>query len=139
MIKESEKLSERVKKCLESVNILKEKKNELNYEINYYIEFENNLNKINEIEQKIKKCNSNNIKITFEINNNDIENIIQNIGCLNNDDEIVNQINNQVEEEYGISGIHRRRRSKKKIRELKYNIDKIRDYIEKYLINGDFE
>ena len=113
MIKESEKLSERVKKYLESVNILKEKKNELNYEINYYIEFENNLNKIDEINQKMIRLISNKIKITFEINNNDIENIIQKIGCLNNDDEIINQIYNQVEEEYGISGYIRRRRSKK--------------------------
>ena len=98
---------------MESVNILKEKKNELNYEINYYIEFENNLNKIDEINQKMIRLISNKIKITFEINNNDIENIIQKIGCLNNDDEIINQIYNQVEEEYGISGYIRRRRSKK--------------------------
>ena len=29
--------------------------------------------------------------------------------------------------------------AKNKIRELKYNIDEIRVFIEKYLINGDFE
>ena len=35
--KESEEISENVKKSLESVNILKDKTSELNYEINYYI------------------------------------------------------------------------------------------------------
>ena len=137
MIKESEKLSERVKKCLESVNILKDKKNELNYEINYYIEFENNLNKINEIEQKIYKCNSNNIKITFEFNNNEIENIIKKIGYIKIqyiDDDKTNQIYEQLEEEYGISGFIEEEEAKKKIRQLNYNIEKINEWIENDLV-----
>ena len=139
MIKESEKLFERVKKCLESVNILKDKKNELNYEINYYIEFENNLNKINEIEQKIKKCNSNNIKITFEFNNNEIENIIKKIGYIKIqyiDDDKINQIYEQLEEEYCISGFIEEEEAKKKIRQLNYNIEKINEWIENDLVNG---
>ena len=137
MIKESEKLSERVKKCLESVNILKDKKNELNYEINYYIEFENNLNKINEIEQKIYKCNSNNIKITFEFNNNEIENIIKKIGYIKIqyiDDDKTNQIYEQLEEEYWISGFIEEEEAKKKIRQLNYNIEKINEWIENDLV-----
>ena len=96
IIKESEKLSEKVKKCLESVNILKEKNSELNYEINYYIEFENNLIKIDEIEQKIIRFISNKIKITFEINNNDIETTIKKIGYIKNE----YKDDNREEEEY---------------------------------------
>ena len=46
IIKDCEKLNEKVKKCLESINKLNDTKNELNYVINYYIEFGNNLNKL---------------------------------------------------------------------------------------------
>ena len=46
IIKDCEKLNEKVKKCLESINKLNDIKNELNYVINYYIEFGNNLNKL---------------------------------------------------------------------------------------------
>ena len=45
IIRESEKISEKAKKCLDSVNELeaiKEKNKELNFEINFYIEFEKN-------------------------------------------------------------------------------------------------
>ena len=124
---------------MESVNILKDKKNELNYEINYYIEFENNLNKINEINQKMIRLISNKIKITFEFNNNEIENIIKKIGYIKIeyiDDDKINQIYEQLEEKYGISGFIEEEEAKKKFRQLNYNIEKINEWIENALVNG---
>ena len=134
IIKQSEKLNEKVKKCLESVNKLNDIKNELNYEIYYYIEFSNELNKINELNQKMIKCNSNNIKITFEFNINELENIIKKFGNINqnelSDDEKVNQIYNQLEAEYGISGFVEEEIAKNKIRELKCDYEQLYDWIE---------
>ena len=104
--------------------------------INYYIEFGNNLNKINELNQKMIKCNSNNIRITFEVNNKELENIIKKFGNINqnelNDDEKVNQIYNQLEAEYGISGFVEEEIAKNKIRELKYDYEQLYDWIESY-------
>ena len=102
--------------------------------INYYIEFENNLNKINELNQKMIKCNSNNIRITFEVNNKELENIIKKFENINqnelNDDEKVNQIYNQLEAEYGISGFVEEEIAKNKIRELKCDYEQLYDWIE---------
>ena len=56
IVKESEKLPIKVKQSLDSINKVKEikdKENELSSEINYYIEFENNLNKIDELNKSI--------------------------------------------------------------------------------------
>ena len=134
IIKDCEKLNEKVKKCLESINKLNDIKNELNYVINYYIEFGNNLNKINELNQKMIKCNSNNIRITFEVNNKELENIIKKFGNINqnelNDDEKVNQIYNQLEAEYGISEFITEEIAKNKIRELKCDYEQLYDWIE---------
>ena len=70
IMKESEKLPLKVKNSLDSIealNRIKNKEDELSSEINYYIEFEDNMNKIEEINKTIDKCNSNNgIKISFE-------------------------------------------------------------------------
>ena len=134
IIKDCEKLNEKVKKCLESINKLNDIKNELNYVINYYIEFGNNLNKINELNQKMIKCNSNNIRITFEVNNKELENIIKKFGNINqndiSDDEKVNQIYNQLEAEYGISEFITEEIAKNKIRELKCDYEQLYDWIE---------
>ena len=134
IIKDCEKLNEKVKKCLESINKLNDIKNELNYVINYYIEFGNNLNKINELNQKMIKCNSNNIRITFEVNNKELENIIKKYGNINqnelSDDEKVNQIYNQLEAEYEISEFITNEIAKNKIRELKCDYEQLYDWIE---------
>ena len=138
IIKQSEKLNEKVKKCLESVNKLNDIKNELNYEIYYYIEFSNELNKINELNQKMIKCNSNNIKITFEFNINELENIIKKFGNINqneiNDEIKVNQIYNLIEVDYGISDFIEEEKAKKIIRELKCDIEQIIVWVENDLL-----
>ena len=124
IIKESEKLSGKIKKCLESTNILKEK-NELNFEINYYIEFENNLNDIEEINTKINiNCNKNKIKITFEVNNKELENSIKKFGRINQnnfndiDYEKINEMCDELEDEYAISELIDEETAKEKIKEL---------------------
>ena len=80
------------------------------------------------------KCNSNNIRITFEVNNKELENIIKKFGNINqnelNDDEKVNQIYNQLEAEYGISGFITEEIAKNKIRELKCDYEQLYDWIE---------
>ena len=66
IIKEYDKLLNNNKICLDNGKEIKDKwnkENELPYVINCCIEFENNLNKIDEINQKIIKCNQ--IKIKF--------------------------------------------------------------------------
>ena len=86
IVKESEKLPLKVKQSLESINEIKEIPNiekELSSEINYYIEFENNLNKIEEINKTINKCNSNKTRIVFESNYNQLENLIKKFGNIN--------------------------------------------------------
>ena len=74
-----------MRKSLESINDIKgikDEENELNSEINYYIEFENNLNKIDELKKSINKSNSNKIKINFEYNNKELLTIIKKFGIL---------------------------------------------------------
>ena len=95
IVKESDKLPLKVKQSLESINDIneiREKENELNSEINYYIEFENNLDKIDEINKIINKCNSNKTKLSFEYNINELENIIKKFGDVKKyikDDNII--------------------------------------------------
>ena len=87
IVKESEKLPIKVKQSLDSINKVKEikdKENELSSEINYYIEFENNLNKIDELNKSIIKCNSNKSKIIFDYNKDEIENNIKIFGNIKN-------------------------------------------------------
>ena len=140
IIKEIENLSKKVKEGLESINLLKEK-NELNYEINYYIEFENNFNKINEINEKLIEFNSKEIVINFEINNNEIENIIKKIGNINknvfDDYEKVDQIYIELDDNYTISNLIEEEEVKRKIRELNYDKDEIFMWAEKVIYNLD--
>ena len=87
IVKESEKLPIKVKQSLDSINKIKEikdKENELSSEINYYIEFENNLNKIDELNKSIIKCNTNKSKIIFEFIKDEIENNIKIFGNIKN-------------------------------------------------------
>ena len=86
IIRESEKLPGKIKKCLESGDEIKNKwnkENELSEAINYCIEFGNSLDKIDEINQKINKCNSNEIEIDFEIDKKKFEEEIKTLGILN--------------------------------------------------------
>ena len=138
IIKEIETLSEKIKEGLESINLLKEK-NELNYEINYYIEFENNFKKIYEIYYKLIEFNSKEIVINFKINNNEIENFIKKIGNINKnvfyDDEKVDELYIELENNYGISGYLEEEVVKEKIRELNYDMDQIFRWAESVIYN----
>ena len=90
IVKECDKLPNNIKKCLDNGKDIKDKwnkENELPYVINCCIEFENNLNKIDEINQKIIKCNSNKIKILFEIKEKNIEEKIKKLGNIKEDDD----------------------------------------------------
>jgi len=86
IIKESEKISGKTKKCLDSVNdlnIIKEKNKELNFEINFYIQFEKNLNEIDELIQIINKLNSKTYELNLEVNNDKLESDIKKFGKIN--------------------------------------------------------
>ena len=66
-------MSGKVKKFFDKGNEIKENEkqgNELCYLINYYIEFENNLKKIYEINEKIESYKKYKIKINFECDEN---------------------------------------------------------------------
>ena len=55
----------------------------------------------------------------------------------NGDDEEVNNLYQELEDEYGISGFIEEEAAKAKIRELNCNRDQIVDWIENNLLNGD--
>jgi hypothetical protein len=80
IIEENEKLPLKIRKSFDSINDIKNKEIELNSEINYYLEFENNLNKIDELNKSINKYNSSQKEIIFEYNNDEILNLIKNFG-----------------------------------------------------------
>ena len=90
IILESDKLPNKVKKCLDNGKEIKDKwnkENELSYVINYCIEFENNINKIDEINQKINNCNSNKIKLEFDVKEKRFDNKIKKLGYIKGDYE----------------------------------------------------
>ena len=90
IILESDKLPNKVKKCLDNGKEIKDKwnkENELSYVINYCIEFENNINKIDEINQKINNCNSNKIKLEFDVKEKRFDNKIKKLGYIKGDNE----------------------------------------------------
>ena len=85
MIRESEKLPGTIKKCLDSGDMIRDKwnkENELSEAINYYVVFRNNINQIDEINQKINKCNSNKVRIFFENNKKGLEETVKKFGNL---------------------------------------------------------
>lgn len=90
-IKETEKLPGKVKKSLEKGGIIKEKwnkENEISSAINDCLEFEENLKKINDVTQKIKKYNSKKISIVFTSNTKKLGKEIKNFGLITEDGEI---------------------------------------------------
>ena len=113
IIEENEKLPLKIRKSFDSINDIKNKEIELNSEINYYLEFENNLNKIDELNESINKYNSKKAKIIFEYNNEEILNLIKSFGNLKKENKndieqniiinefnfIANPLNNLIEEE----------------------------------------
>ena len=88
IIKESEKLPNKIKKSLETGKTADKEwndDNKLKYFINECINIENNINEINKINEKIKNCNLNqNIKINFIPEENEINKFIQTIKTFGN-------------------------------------------------------
>lgn len=83
--KESENLPFKLKESLDSIGELEEiknKQNKLSSEINYYIKFENNMNKIEEINKTINNCNSNQIDVSFKYDFSELENTIKEFGSI---------------------------------------------------------
>ena len=100
IIKESEKLSNKIKISLEKGKLIDKEWNEdnLNSLINDCVNIENNIEEINKINENIKKCNLNkNMKITYNIEEEEIKNLINNI---NNFGKIIND--NNLYEDFNI-------------------------------------
>ncbi len=135
IVKESEKLPIKVKQSLESIKDIKEikdKENEISSEINYYIEFENNLNKINEMNKSIIKCNSNKSKIIFDYNKNELENIIKKFGKIEKKDmELVyNNLAEQTFQELEFYGFDLGKEQMiSLIKENNFNKENVQNYI----------
>ena len=135
IVKESEKLPIKVKQSLESIKDIKEikdKENELSSEINYYIEFENNLNRLDELNKSIIKCNSNKSKIIFDYNKNEIENIIKKFGKIEKKDmELVyNNLAEQIFQELKFYGFDLGKQQMiGLIKENNFNKENVQNYI----------
>ena len=87
LIKDSEKLPNRIKESLEKSQIIDkdwEDNNKLNILINDSINIENNINEINIINSKLKVYNSKNLTIKFSPKENEISDFINSIKDLGN-------------------------------------------------------
>ena len=137
--REIERLSNKVKQILESNNNIKDKNNELSYEINNYIQFEKNFDKVEEIHKIMANCFKKKVKISFKYNNNELDNIIKNFGEIKEEkdiDEEVDKLYQELEDDYGISGYIEEAAAKLKIRELNLDREAIIEWIENSLISG---
>ena len=100
IIKKSEEFPEDVKNCLESGNSIKERKNkngELTFEIHYFMEFENKINKLVEKNKKLDKFSSNQTKIFFKKEEKNLNNEIKKFGNLKF--ELINNIKDEEEQQ----------------------------------------
>ena len=101
IIKESEKLPSNIKNCLEYGFQIKnkwDKEEELSDAINCSIEFENNLNKIDEMNENMAKCNSSKTKISFKITKEKIEEDIAELGFIVVNDEKDEEYEKEIDE-----------------------------------------
>ena len=124
---------------MESNNNIKDKNNELSYEINNYIQFEKNFDKVEEIHKIMANCFKKKVKISFKYNNNELDNIIKNFGEIKEEkdiDEEVDEIYQELEDDYGISGYIEEAAAKLKIRELNLDREAIIEWMENSLISG---
>ena len=103
MIRENEKLPNLIKKSLEKGKLIDKEWNENNLSalIKDCIDIENNIKKLNEIDENIKKNHLNkNIKIDFSLEDYKIKKIldkIKNIGEITINDETINNIYNDFD------------------------------------------
>ena len=89
-----------MKNCLESENSIKERKNkngELTFEIHYFMEFENKINKLVEKNKKLDKFSSNQTKIFFKKEEKNLKNEIKKFGNLKF--ELINNIKDEEEQQ----------------------------------------
>ena len=138
--REIESLPNKVKQVLESTNDIKDKNNVLSSEINNYIQFEKNFDKINEINKIRTNCIQKKVKISFKYNNNELDNIIKKFGEIKEEidyiEEKVEKIYQELEEDYGISGFVEEDSAKLMIRELNLDKGSIIEWIENNLVNN---
>ena len=83
------------------------------------------------------------IKISFKYNNNELDNIIKNFGEIKEekdiDEEEVDEIYQELEDDYGISGYMKEAAAKLKIRELNLNREAIIEWIENCVVSGNYK
>ena len=103
------------------------------------VDFSNNSKE--EVLNKIKELNFNIDEIKEFYKKKKVDNPVVNPanegGNGNDDDEEVNNLYQELEDEYGISGFIDEEAAKAKIRELNCNRDQIVDWIENNLLNGE--
>ena len=103
------------------------------------VDFSNNSKE--EVLNKIKELNFNVDEIKEFYKKKKVDNPVVNPanegGNGNDDDEEVNNLYQELEDEYGISGFIDEEAAKAKIRELNCNRDQIVDWIENNLLNGE--
>ena len=103
------------------------------------VDFSNNSKE--EVLNKIKELNFNVDEIKEFYKKKKVDNPVVNPanegGNGNDDDEDVNNLYQELEDEYGISGFIDEEAAKAKIRELNCNRDQIVDWIENNLLNGE--
>ena len=103
------------------------------------VDFSNNSKE--EVLNKIKELNFNVDEIKEFYRKKKVDNPVVNPanegGNGNDDDEEVNNLYQELEDEYGISGFIDEEAAKAKIRELNCNRDQIVDWIENNLLNGE--
>ena len=109
--------------------------------INNLDEVDFNNNSKEEVLNKIKELNFNVDEIKEFYRKKKVDNPVVNPanegGNGNDDDEEVNNLYQELEDEYGISGFIDEEAAKAKIRELNCNRDQIVDWIENNLLNGE--
>ena len=109
--------------------------------INNLDEVDFNNNSKEEVLNKIKELNFNVDEIKELYRKKKVDNPVVNPanegGNGNDDDEEVNNLYQELEDEYGISGFIDEEAAKAKIRELNCNRDQIVDWIENNLLNGE--
>ena len=147
--KEIEKLSIKVKQILESTKNIKDENNELSNEINNYIKFEKNFENIEEMNKIMNNSIEKKVKITFNYNINELENIIKKFGEIKEEkyDEKEDkekkygdkeeEIYKELEETYKISNYKDKEFIIMIIRQLNFDRDLILQWIDNNLINED--
>ena len=134
---------------MESTKNIKDENNELSNEINNYIKFEKNFENIEEMNKIMNNSIEKKVKITFNYNINELENIIKKFGEIKEEkyDEKEDkekkygdkeeEIYKELEETYKISNYKDKEFIIMIIRQLNFDRDLIIQWIDNNLINED--